>query len=63
MAAYERNTGKPHSLLGGIIALSKRDVGSDSLTDDNAQLWYGTISVGTPPKTFTGVTFFFPIQN
>jgi cathepsin D len=63
MAAYERNTGKPHSLLGGIIALSKRNAGSVSLTDYSAELWYGSISIGKPPKAFTGVTLFSPIQN
>ncbi|KAI0060071.1 acid protease [Artomyces pyxidatus] len=53
--AYERNTGKAHSLAGSIKSevLAKRDTGSDPLTDDEAQLWYGAISVGTPAKTFT----------
>jgi hypothetical protein len=27
-----------------------------SLTDDSAQLWYGSISVGTPAVTFTGTS-------
>ena len=44
--------------LSGSIKLSKRGSGSDSLTDDNSQLWYGTISVGTPAVSFTGMTFY-----
>ena len=28
--------------------------GSDSLTDDDQELWFGAISVGTPASTFTG---------
>jgi hypothetical protein len=56
MAAYERNTGRPHPLVGGIIMSNKRDTGSDPLTDYSADLWYGTISIGTPPEDFTGVT-------
>jgi hypothetical protein len=65
MAAYERNTGKPHPLVGGIITSSKRDTGTGSvpLTDYDDAVWYGTISIGTPPKDFTGVTLFFPVQN
>ena len=63
MAAYERNTGRPHPLDGGIITSSKRATGSDPLTDYYADLWYGTISIGTPPEDFTGVTLFSPIQN
>ena len=63
MAAYERNTGRPHPLLGGIKASSKRDTGSVPLINDNAELWYGTLSIGTPAKDFTGVTLIFPIQN
>jgi cathepsin D len=56
MAAYEKNTGKPHPLSGGIKTSSKRATGSDWLTDDNSELWYGSISVGTPPVSFTGTT-------
>jgi cathepsin D len=29
------------------------------LTDDHAQLWFGTISVGTPPVSLTGITFLY----
>jgi hypothetical protein len=55
---YKRNTGSPHPLSRS-IQLSGRASGGDPLTDDNAQMWFGTISVGTPPKTFTGITFLY----
>jgi cathepsin D len=55
-ATYKSNTGVPHPLSGS-TQLSKRATGSDPLTDDNAHLWFGTISVGTPPVNFTGITF------
>ena len=60
MAAYQKNTGSQHPLIGGILTLSKRDTGHGSvpLTDYYAYLWYGTISIGTPAEEFTGVTFF-----
>ena len=65
MVAYERNTGKPHPLSSGIGMLStgKRESGSGSvlLTNYYNDLWYGTISIGTPAKDFTGVNLFFPI--
>ena len=61
MAAYERNTGSPHPLAGGIKTSSKRNTGSDLLTDYYNDLWYGTISIGTPPEDFTGVNWFFPV--
>jgi cathepsin D len=63
MAAYERNTGSQYPLAGGITTLSKRDTGSVSLIDYYANLWYGTISIGTPPKVFTGVTLLSSVQN
>ncbi|KAI0040132.1 acid protease [Auriscalpium vulgare] len=48
---YERNTGKVHPSARN---LKKRaTTGSDPLTDDDAELWYGTISVGTPAKQYT----------
>ncbi|TFY51256.1 hypothetical protein EVG20_g11085 [Dentipellis fragilis] len=49
---YERNTGSVHPLASS-LRHSKRATGSDPLTDDDAQLWYGTISVGTPAEEFT----------
>ena len=57
MVAYENNTGEPHPLSAGIKTPSKRaDSGDDPLTDDSAELWYGPLSIGTPPKDFTGMT-------
>jgi cathepsin D len=53
-AAFERNTGAPHALAGSLKTVQKRQTGSESLTSDAQKLWYGTISVGTPAKTFTG---------
>ena len=51
MAAYERNTGKQHPL-----SFRERDnTGSIQLTDDDSDLWYGNISIGTPPVQFTGM--------
>jgi cathepsin D len=54
--AFEINTGVAH-LLSRSIKLSRRGSGGDPLTDDEAQalLWYGTISVGTPAVSFTGM--------
>ncbi|KAH7912374.1 aspartic peptidase domain-containing protein [Hygrophoropsis aurantiaca] len=60
-SAYEQNTGAPHSLLDSLFA---RDEEADSgmkpngegvipLTDESAQMWQGTISVGTPLRKFT----------
>ncbi|TFK51920.1 acid protease [Heliocybe sulcata] len=51
-AAYQKNTGSPHPLAAK-SASRKRDTGSDSLTDDNSELWYGTIEVGTPATRYT----------
>lgn len=51
--AYERNTGKPHSLALHLV--SKRATGADPLTGYHRSLWYGSISVGTPAKDFTGM--------
>ncbi|KAI0058619.1 acid protease [Artomyces pyxidatus] len=52
-AAYNANTGEVHPLASGIVASAKRATGSDALTDDEAQLWYGTVEIGTPPHKFT----------
>jgi hypothetical protein len=63
MAAYKKNTGSPHPLLGGINLniLSKRDTASGGvpLTDYYSALWYGTVYIGTPPVEFTGMTLSF----
>jgi len=57
MDAYQRNTNKVHPLAGGIKQLGKRDTGSEPLTDDNALLWYGSISIGTQADSLTGIIF------
>ncbi|KAA1475916.1 acid protease [Dentipellis sp. KUC8613] len=50
---YEKNTGLAHPLSSHRWR-RKRATGSGvRLTDDNARLWYGTISVGTQPKQYT----------
>ncbi|TFY81196.1 hypothetical protein EWM64_g2817 [Hericium alpestre] len=49
---YEKNTGAAHPLAAS-LKHKKRATGADALTDDEAQLWYGSISVGTPAKKYT----------
>jgi len=53
---YQENVGKAHPSAPSFKRPVKRagGHGGDSLTDANASLWYGEISVGTPSKTFTG---------
>ena len=54
LANYERNTGNTHPLAKSFKSTKKRaDTGSDSLTDDSEELWYGEIEVGTPATKFT----------
>ncbi|KAF8553161.1 acid protease [Imleria badia] len=48
---FQRNTGAPHP--DASKGTQKRATGSDALTDDSDQLWYGNVDVGTPPVTFT----------
>jgi cathepsin D len=48
---YERNTGKRHPLSLGVRDF-KRAIVSNPLTDEDGQVWYGTVSVGTPPVDF-----------
>ncbi|KAI9442983.1 acid protease [Lactarius indigo] len=52
---YQENIGEAHPLASSLsfIRPAKRASGGDPLTDANSTLWYGEISVGTPPKTFT----------
>ena len=50
-----------HPLTGGIETSNIR-AGRVPLIDDNNFLWYGTISIGTPPKNFTGKTLLSPLQ-
>lgn len=52
-AAYQKNTGQRHPLAPQSDN-AKRDTGKDALTDDDSQLWYGKISVGTPATEYTG---------
>lgn len=53
-AAYETNTGKPHPLAAGRgPQIARRSTGSAPLIDNDGQLWYGDVGVGTPAVTFT----------
>ncbi|KAG2362905.1 aspartic peptidase domain-containing protein, partial [Suillus spraguei] len=56
MMAYQRNTGSPHPLSSRfhVRSVAKRN-GNVLLVNYDADLWYGEIGVGTPPKTFTVV--------
>ncbi|GLB33562.1 putative peptidase A1 family protein [Lyophyllum shimeji] len=49
--AFLRNTGAYHP--NDKRQTAKRATGSDELTDDGGTLWHGTISLGTPPVSFT----------
>ncbi|KAI9438008.1 acid protease [Lactarius indigo] len=55
--AYERNFGASHPSAPNLkrAELEKRasSIGSELLTAYESSYWYGTISVGTPPKNFT----------
>jgi cathepsin D len=69
LAAFERNTGRVHPAvtegrgifsatnnkpaLEKLSGISKRATAAESLTDFEEDLWFGTITVGTPPQTFT----------
>ncbi|KAF8330388.1 Asp-domain-containing protein [Cantharellus anzutake] len=51
---YERSTGSVRPpTRNRVTHTSKRGIGNDSLTDYRELFWYGNISVGTPPVTFT----------
>lgn len=50
--AYQRNTGRIHSLARS-SSVTKRGTGADSLQDDSGNMWQGTITIGTPPQEFT----------
>lgn len=56
---YQKNKGSPqaHPSASQHRRSIKRGNGI-SLTNDNAQLWYGSIIVGTPAETFTGTSSF-----
>ena len=62
MDAYQRNTGRKHPLAVGINT-SSNQLGKVPLVDFDNFLWYGNISIGTPPKTFTGKTLLSPVQT
>ncbi|KAK7470902.1 hypothetical protein VKT23_002318 [Stygiomarasmius scandens] len=49
-SAYEKNVGSAHPNSKKFV--SKRDTGSEPLTDDQDALWHGTITVGTPGTDF-----------
>ncbi|KAH9019320.1 acid protease [Lactarius deliciosus] len=50
--AFEKNTGAAHPSASQLKRLTKRGKG-DPLSADSAELWYGSITVGTPPVTYT----------
>ncbi|KAH8997792.1 acid protease [Lactarius hatsudake] len=50
--AFERNTGAAHPSAPRLKRSIKRGNGNP-LTDDSAELWYGSITVGTPAVTYT----------
>ncbi|KAH9041267.1 acid protease [Lactarius pseudohatsudake] len=50
--AFERNTGAAHPFASQLKRSTKRGKG-DPLTDDSDELWYGSITVGTPAVTYT----------
>ena len=56
MVAYEKNTGHPHPLSDGIKTSSKRATGSVPLIDYYSELWYGMMSIGSPPQHYSGMT-------
>ncbi|KAJ6465060.1 acid protease [Mycena vitilis] len=69
IAAFEKNTGRVHPAAAGfqgtftstgnnpapekLASISKRATSAEALTDSDENLWFGTITVGTPPQTFT----------
>ncbi|KAF8261911.1 acid protease [Lactarius quietus] len=50
--AYERNTGSAHPSASQLKRSTKRDNG-DPLNCNDDHFWYGPITVGTPPTTYT----------
>ncbi|KAH0838840.1 acid protease [Lanmaoa asiatica] len=48
---FEKNTGAPHP--AALKGSQRRATGVVPLTADGIQLWYGSISVGSPANTFT----------
>lgn len=58
---FQKNTGASHP--AALKGTQRRATGADALTDDNRQLWYGSIFVGTPPNAFTGELFFCTVNE
>jgi cathepsin D len=53
-AAYEANMGHAHPLsMSSSSKTTKRDTGNVPLMSEGVDLWYTSIGVGTPAKTFT----------
>lgn len=53
------NTGTVHPLASKLPTKQGNSNGnSNKLTGHNDRLWYGTITLGTPPENFTGGTSF-----
>ena len=52
LSNFHKNTGVPHPSVSK--GAQKRASAAEQLTDDNSQLWFGSITAGSPPNTFTG---------
>ncbi|KAG9310429.1 aspartic peptidase domain-containing protein [Chiua virens] len=48
---FEKNTGSAHP--SAVKGVGKRGAGVPLTDENNNELWQGSVSVGTPPKTFT----------
>ena len=62
MDTFEVNTGKPYPLASGIKTTRKRGSGGVWLTDYVNYMWYGAITIGTPPQDFTGMTLSYSLR-
>ena len=51
---YQKNTGTAHPAALPGTQIQRRETGADPLTNQDSTLWYGSVSVGAPPVTFTG---------
>jgi cathepsin D len=62
--AYQKNTGKTHSLASKVARSSnkRRSSVTDSLSPNQEQFWYGNISVGTPATSYSGWSLFLVAQ-
>ncbi|KAH7912668.1 aspartic peptidase domain-containing protein [Hygrophoropsis aurantiaca] len=50
---FEKNTGLAHPRAGLLSPDRRKAQGGDPLTDADSELWYGSISVGSPAQTYT----------